>query len=371
MVQPIADAPKVHLASRHLGPGEPPYIIAEIGVTHDGSVQKAIELVDHARRAGADAVKLQFFDANKLLSKASHLAAYQGRAGAIDPHEMLERLELPVDALRMVAHHTQKRGIAAIVTVFSAELVQPAETINWMAYKTASTDITNRPLLEALACTGRPMLVSTGAATLDEVERAVQWLEGCDFALMQCVSAYPTPDESAALAGIRGLADVAPVPLGYSDHTTATDTGALAVAAGASILEKHLTLDRSASGPDHATSLEPAQFAEYVKLARRAHAMLGDRTKRVLAIEQDVRAASRQSLVVTRRLEAGHVIARNDLTIKRPGIGIEPWQMDEIVGQRLARTVEADTPLVARDLETADASEARNTVTSISRLGSR
>ncbi|MCH8211803.1 MAG: N-acetylneuraminate synthase family protein, partial [Planctomycetes bacterium] len=168
----------------------------------------------------------------------------------------------------------------------------------------------------------------------------------------------------------RGLSDAASIPLGYSDHTTATDTGALAVAAGASILEKHLTLNRTGPGPDHATSLEPAQFAAYVRLAHRAHAMLGESGKRVLAIEQDVRSASRQSIVVTRRLDAGHVITRDDLTIKRPGIGIEPWRMDEIIGRRLARTVEADTPLVMRDLETADSSEVQNTVTSISGLSS-
>ncbi|MEE9128734.1 MAG: N-acetylneuraminate synthase family protein [Phycisphaerales bacterium] len=355
---------EIHLASE-------PYIIAELGVNHDGSRSRAMELVETAHHAGADAVKLQWFETERLLSSAARLAQYQQQAGVDDPFAMLRALELGPHEMKTIVESAHGLGLHTIVTVFSLELVGPADRLPWDAYKVASPDIINRPLIERLMSTGKPLLVSTGATDAEEIQSVTQWLGSYPHVLLQCVSAYPTPDESAALAGILALSDAAPVPLGYSDHTTATDTGALAVAAGASILEKHLTLDRSASGPDHATSLEPAQFAEYVKLARRAHAMLGDRTKRVLAIEQDVRAASRQSLVVTRRLEPGHVIARDDLTIKRPGIGIEPWRMDEIIGRRLARTVEADTPLAARDLETADPGEAQNTVTSISELGSR
>lgn len=360
----------MRIGDRQIEPGEAPYVIAEIGVNHHGSTAMARQLVDAAREANADAIKLQFFRADLLISNASQLAGYQSRTWATNPRELLEPLELSVDALKTVAELARNQGLDPIVTVFSAELVQAAETINWTAYKTASTDITNRPLLEALACTRRPMLVSTGAATLDEVGRAVQWLEGCDFALLQCVSAYPTPDKSAGLAGIRALSDVAPVPLGYSDHTTAIDTGALAVAAGASILEKHLTLDRTGPGPDNAMSLEPQQFAEYVQLAQRAYEMLGDSEKRVLGIEQDVKKTSRQSIVARRRLDAGHVLMRDDLTIKRPGIGIEPWRLDQTIGRRLARTVEADTPLTEQDLETAGSTETERTITTSVGLGS-
>lgn len=346
-------------------------MIAELGVNHDGSRSRAIKLVEAAHHAEADAVKLQWFETDRLLSSAARLAQYQQHAGADDPFAMLRALELGPHEMQAIVESAHGLGLHTIVTVFSLELVGPADRLPWDAYKVASPDIINRPLIERLMSTGKPLLVSTGAADAQEIQSVTQWLGSYSHVLMQCVSAYPTPDESAALAGIRGLSAAAPIPLGYSDHTTATDTGGLAVAAGASILEKHLTLDRSASGPDHATSLEPAQFAEYVKLARRAHAMLGDPTKRVLAIEQDVRAASRQSLVVTRRLEPGHVIRRDDLTIKRPGIGIEPWRMDEIIGRRLARTIEADMPLAARDVETADPGEAQNTAVSISGLGSR
>ncbi|MEE8155265.1 MAG: N-acetylneuraminate synthase family protein [Phycisphaerales bacterium] len=361
----------MRIGDREIHLGSEPYIIAELGVNHDGSLSRALELVDAADHAGADAVKLQWFETDRLLSSAARVAQYQQQAGADDPFAMLRGLELGPHEMQSIVESAHGLGLHTIVTVFSLELVGPADRLPWDAYKVASPDIINRPLIERLMRTGKQLLVSTGATDAEEIQSVNQWLGSHPHVLMQCVSAYPTPDESAALAGIRALADLASAAFGYSDHTTATDTGGLAVAAGASVLEKHLTLDRSAFGPDHATSLEPAQFAEYVKLARRSHAMLGDRTKRVLAIEQDVRAASRQSLVATRRLEPGHVITRDDLTIKRPGIGIEPWRMDEIIGRRLARTVEADTPLVARDLETADPSEAQNTVTSISGLGSR
>ncbi len=361
----------MRIGDREIHLGSDPYIIAELGVNHDGSLSRALELVEAAHHAGADAVKLQWFETDRLLSSAARLAQYQQQAGVDDPFAMLRGLELGPHEMQTIVESAHGLGLHTIVTVFSLELVGPADRLPWDAYKVASPDIINRPLIDRLMSTGKPLLVSTGAADAQEIQSLTQWLESHPHVLLQCVSAYPTPDESAALAGIRGLSDTAPVPRGYSDHTTATDTGALAVAAGASILEKHLTLDRSASGPDHATSLEPAQFTEYVRLAHRAHAMLGESGKRVLAIEQDVKKTSRQSIVVRRRLESGHVLTRDDLTIKRPGTGIEPWRMDEIIGRRLARTVETDTPLVTRDLETADPGKAQNTVTSISGLGSR
>ena len=361
----------MRIGEREIQLGSEPYIIAELGVNHDGSLSRALELVEAAHHAGADAVKLQWFETDRLLSSAARLAQYQQQAGVNDPFAMLRGLELGSHEMQTIVESAHGLGLHTIVTVFSLELVGPADRLPWDAYKVASPDVINRPLIERLMSTGKPLLVSTGAADTQEIQSVTQWLGSHPHVLMQCVSAYPTPDESAALAGIRGLSDATSVLLGYSDHTTATDTGALAVAAGASILEKHLTLNRTGPGPDHATSLEPAQFAAYMRLAHRAHAMLGESGKRVLPIEQDVRSASRQSIVVTRRLDADHVITRDDLTIKRPGIGIEPWRMDEIIGRRLARTVEADTPLVMRDLETADSSEVQNTVTSISGLRSR
>lgn len=346
----------------------PPYIIAEIGVNHDGSAHRALDLVDAAADAGADAIKLQFFRTDLLMSRASRLASYQKCAGEQDPLAMLRRLELPIDDMALVARRARSLGLDAIVTVFSVELVDEAEGVEWTAYKSASPDIINRPLLEAMAATGRPLIVSAGAATIDEVTRAASWLRPLNdhLAFLQCVSSYPTPPDLCALGGMIAMGDAIDFPVGYSDHTSTTDTGALAAQLGAVILEKHLTYDRSAAGPDHAASLNPAMFREYVALAQHGalvHAgisagsashpedpRIGPIEKRVLDIEMDVRDVSRQSIVTRRDLAAGDVVCRSDLTIKRPGVGMQPWRLEAIVGRRVSRDVEADTPLTDDDL---------------------
>lgn len=355
----------MRIGDREIGPGQPAYVIAEIGVNHDGSADRALQLVDSAAAAGADAVKLQHFEATRLMSRASRLAAYQERAGERDPVEMLARLELPVDALGRVVDRAHERGIHAIVTVFSLELVAPASALGWDAYKSASPDIINRPLLEAMGATGRPLIVSTGAAAIEEVVRAAKWLRPLHdrLAFLQCVSCYPVPEGQAALDGIDAIGLALrefDIPVGYSDHTEGEDTGHKAVAwHGATILEKHLTHDRTAAGPDHAASLDPDGLARYVALVRRGEE-LGERldpgawspsaTKRINDCEWDVRTASRQSVVSTREIEEGQTIERADLTIKRPGTGIEPFRIDEVVGRRAARTVEADMPLTDDDI---------------------
>lgn len=368
----------MNIGGRAIGPGEAPYVIAEIGVNHDGSVARALELVDGAAEAGADAVKLQHFEAERLMSRASRLAAYQADAGERDPVEMLRRLELSVSDMGRIVERAHARGVHAIVTVFSASLVPGALTLAWDGLKTASPDIVNRPLLDALGAADLPLIVSTGAAELDEIERCIGWLEEARaqqrLALLQCVSSYPCPTDQAALGGVVALRERFGLPTGYSDHTSDEDTGALAVSLGACILEKHLTWSNGAQGPDHAASLEPAAFARYASLAReaargapalatalapaRSHASqaigadprIGPFVKRLLPCERDVRAVSRQSLVSSRDLPAGTPLAAADLVVKRPGTGLAPYMLADTVGRRLARPVAADTPLRAEDL---------------------
>jgi sialic acid synthase SpsE len=263
---------------------------------------------------------------------------------------MLRALELTVDQMRSIVERAHHRGLHAIVTIFSAELVPPANALAWDAFKTASPDVINKPLIDALVATGKPLIVSCGAATLDEIARASQWLGDHPHALMHCVSSYPTPDDQAHFAGRCAMRCVDASAVGYSDHTPATDTGGLAVASGVRLLEKHLTYDRNARGPDHAASLDADGFAVYVRLAQRAFAMLGSRDKVVLDIEQDVRNVSRQSLTTTRTLAAGHVLTSTDLTVKRPGTGLPPWALDRVVGRALAKNVDADMPLMEADV---------------------
>lgn len=343
----------MRIGEQKIGPGHPPYVIAEIGVNHDGEVERALMLTDAAADAGADAVKLQLFETDRLMSKAAKLAAYQKNAGETDPLAMLRRLELSIDDMAKVVHRAHARGIHAIVTVFSVELVEVAERLEWDAYKSASPDIINRPLLETMANTGKPLIVSTGASELDEVTRAAGWLEGIRdrLAFLQCVSSYPAPEN--AIGGVAAIHHATGLPTGYSDHTQDVDTGLIAAQAGACVLEKHLTYDRGAQGPDHAASLEPFGLAGYVAAAKSAvcppHASTG--TKKVLDCEHDVREVSRQSLVSTRALRAGDVLTREMLTIKRPGTGVPPFLMGEIVGRRVVRDVEMDVPIVREDVE--------------------
>lgn len=350
----MTGSPSIEIAGRTVGVGHEPYVIAELGVNHDGDPARAVALVEHAARAGADAVKTQCFRADLLMSGASSLASYQAQAGERDPREMLRRLELRDDAMRAVVDRARALGVHAIVTVFSLELVAGAGEMGWDAYKLASPDIVNLPLIEGIVALGAPVLLSTGAADMDEVLRAARWTQrlgaGGRSAFFHCVSSYPASDDDAALGGVGALLDRLDSPVGYSDHTASVDTGALAVAAGAALLEKHLTYDRGARGPDHRASLDPEQFAEYVRLARRSHAMLGAREKRVLACEREVRLVSRQSLVAARDLPAGHALTREDLRVKRPGTGLEPWRLGEVLGRRLARGVVADAPLTSGDL---------------------
>ncbi len=343
----------MRIGEQEIGPGHAPYVIAEIGVNHDGEVERALMLTDAAADAGADAVKLQLFETDRLMSKAAKLAAYQKNAGETDPLAMLRRLELSIDDMAKVVDRAHEHGIHAIVTVFSVELVEVAERLEWDAYKSASPDIINRPLLETMANTGKPLIVSTGASELDEVTRAAGWLEGMRdrLAFLQCVSSYPAPEN--ALGGIAAIHRATALAVGYSDHTPDVGTGAVAAKAGACLLEKHLTYDRKAQGPDHAASLDPIGMAGYVAAAMGAvcPTPAGSGIKSVLDCERDVREVSRQSLVSTRVLRTGEVLTREMLTIKRPGTGLPPFLMNEMIGRRVVRDVELDVPIVREDVE--------------------
>lgn len=333
--------------------GEHPYVIAEIGVNHDGSVERALELTRSAAEAGADAIKLQLFRSDLLMSRASTLAAYQSSAGESDPFAMLRRLELTTDQMNLIVALAHELGIHAIVTVFSLDLVGDAERLPWDAYKTASPDIIHKPLLDRLASTGKPLILSTGASTMEEVHRAIVWLRGSHdrLAVLQCVSSYPTPPAQAELGGIKLLKRALACPVGYSDHTSGEDTGALAVALGASILEKHFTYDTSAKGPDHSASLTAAALRRYITNARNPVAPPEvEAMKRVLDIENDVRRVSRQSIVAARPLAVGHLIGRGDLTFKRPGTGIPPFDLERVLSHRVVRPVDRDMPLQWVDL---------------------
>lgn len=352
------------IGERQIGRDQPVFVIAEIGVNHDGSVERADELILTAKHAGADAVKLQVFAAERLMHRSARFAAYQeSRVDAADPAEMLRKYELEDGALGYLAELAKASGIEMLATPFSPEDVPRVQRMA-SAIKIASPDLVNRVLLSKAITpppisllnrrkTPLPVILSTGAADADEIVRAVEWLRSQDaeFALLHCVSSYPVPVSDAQLGWIDWLAQFG-VPVGYSDHTTDVSTGALAVATGACIVEKHITYDTTAPGPDHSASFDPKQFGEYVKLIRVAERMRGDGgPRRVLPCEADVRNVSRQSLVATRAIAAGSEIAAGSLTSQRPGTGISAERINDVVGRRAARTIEAGEMLSADMIE--------------------
>lgn len=336
------------IAGRQIGPDHPTFVIAEIGVNHDGDVQKAIELVRIAAACGADAVKLQVFRAATLMHPSCTLAKYQKeRVSDNDAIDMLRRYELNRDELRVVVKAITEAKLIPLATPFSPNDVDTIASLRLPAIKIASPDLVNRPLLYEAVQLGRPMLLSTGAATMDEVRTTVGWMKDhfARFAMLHCVSSYPCDLDKANLCWVTELDRALDVPVGYSDHTTHALAGAMAVSAGAVIVEKHLTYDRNARGPDHSASADATQFERYVRHIRDAEALRGMAGKRVLDCEQDVRHVSRQSLVARRTLLVGEEIRVEDLTVQRPGTGISAALWAEVIGQRAAQQIPAGSIL--------------------------
>lgn len=336
------------IGPRPVGPSERVLVIAEIGVNHDGLLERALQLVDTASECGADAVKLQIFRAENLMHRSSSFAAYQKeQASDATPREMLSRYELDDRDVATIVDTIQERGMVPLATPFSPDDVATIANLDLPAIKIASPDLANPVLLGCAALSGKPLLVSTGASEMNEVISAYELLRSYDVpvALLHCVSSYPASIEDANLCWIQELVRTFACPAGYSDHTTDLLSGALAVAAGACIVEKHLTYDRRASGPDHAVSADARQFAEYVRAIRQAEKMRGQGSRRVLACERDVRTVGRQSLVLRRDVEAGASLSMRDLTVQRPGTGIPAAALRLTVGRQTRQAISAGTLL--------------------------
>lgn len=348
---PVSDqehAQPLVLGHRTIGPGCPPYVIAEAGVNHDGDVGKALALVDVAVAAGADAVKFQVFTAEDLTVAKAPLAAYQ-HGPATSQRDLLRRLALSDDAFARLRSYCDERRIDFLATPFTIGDATRLAALDPPAVKVASTDLNNWPLLRRLVAFQRPLLVSTGAATLDEIAGTVAWLQEWQAfdrtVLLHCVSSYPTPLPAANLAAIARLHDHFTMLVGYSDHTRSVETGGWAAMLGARVIEKHFTLDTSAPGPDHAMSLNPSGLAVYVAAIRAAHIAAGNGHLGFQPLEDDVRRVSRKSIVAARELTAGTRLTDADLAVKRPAGGIAPADWPRVIGRTLKRRLSADAPL--------------------------
>lgn len=346
----------VPLGERRLGAG-PPFVIAEAGVNHNGDVELARRLVDAAAGAGADAVKFQTFDPAALAAGGAPTAEYQRRAGvaATDQREMLERLALPVTAWAELRARAIERGLVFLSTPFDDGSADLLDRLGVPAFKVGSGELTNTPFLGRLARRGRPLLLSTGMADMVEVAAAVDAVRGNGdppLALLHCVSSYPAAPVDANLRAIETMRRAFGVPVGWSDHTPGIELGLAAAALGAALVEKHLTLDRSLPGPDHAASLEPAAFRALADGVRDVAAALGTGTKAPVAAERDVARVARRSLHWRRGLAAGAVVEAADLVALRPATGLAPGRLEDLVGRRTARAVAAGTRVEPADVET-------------------
>jgi N-acetylneuraminate synthase/N,N'-diacetyllegionaminate synthase len=323
------------------------FIVAEAGVNHNGDPDLARRLVDAAAECGADAVKFQTFTVDALLTRGAPKAGYQVETtGAGESQrEMLARLELGVDQLAELGDRATKHGLVFFSAPFDEASADALEALDVALFKVPSGEITNLPLLRHLAAKGRPLILSTGMANLEEVEQAVAAIrEAGDppLAVLHCLSAYPAPAGEVNLRAMDSLASRFGCPVGYSDHTLGIEIAVAAAARGASIIEKHLTLDKTLPGPDHRASLDPAEFNAMVRAIRSVESALGDGVKRPMPSEIDTRRVARKSLVAARALKAGDRIAIGDLASKRPGTGISPAELPRVLGLRLARDVAAD-----------------------------
>ena len=340
-----------------MGPDEPPFLIAEAGVNHNGRPDLALQLVDAAADAGADAVKFQTFHADQLATAAAPQAAYQReRTAASSQRAMLRGLELSPDGLRAAFARAEERRILAFSTPFDVEGVGMLRGLGVPCLKIGSGDVTNIFLLRAAAATGLPIILSSGMSTIEELDEAVETLQAAGkrhLAILHCLSAYPAPSREVNLRTIPVLRERYHLAIGFSDHTIGTAVPVAAIAMGAVIIEKHLTLDRALPGPDHAASMEPAQFADLARQLREAHEALGTGEKRPQPSEADTRRVARRSLVVRETLPAGVILQAAHLDAKRPADGISPMRLDDVIGRRLVRDVPIDTALDAEDLEPA------------------
>ena len=340
----------VTIGSRHVGPGAPTFIVAEAGVNHHGSAETALRMVDAAARAGADAIKFQMFRTEELVTASAPTAAYQQTVcGTESQSAMLSRLELSPVEFASVKKRCAQQSIVFLATPFGEAEVMHLQDLGVAAIKIASTDLANVPLLDAVMGTGLPMILSVGASTADEIRAGVENLlgqgAGGRLVLLHCVSCYPTPLEALNLRAVMELQRAFAVPSGLSDHSRSVETGGWAVAAGACVLEKHFTLDRTAPGPDQAMSLDPSQLAEYITRARAAERALGDGRLGMTNLEAEVRMVARRSVVAARLIPAGSRLEAGDLTLKRPGTGIAPGELDRVIGRRAAVDINSDTIL--------------------------
>lgn len=322
-------------------------IIAEAGVNHNGSLEIAKKLVDVAVSAGADAVKFQTFKADKLVVKQAPKAAYQNETTDKNEtqHEMLKKLELTEEMHRELIKYCKEKNIMFLSTPFDIDSVNMLVGLGIDIIKIPSGEITNLPYLREVARQKKKVILSTGMSNMQEVKEAVQILKKYgaeDITVLHCNSQYPTPMKDVNLRAMVSMRDELKLPVGYSDHTKGIEVPIAAVAMGATVIEKHFTLDKTMEGPDHRASLEPNELKEMVIAIRNTEKAIGNYEKKITFSELENVQVARKSIVASTRINKGELFTESNLTTKRPGTGISPMKWDEVIGQVADRDYEKD-----------------------------
>lgn len=344
--------PVIKIGNRLIGDGQPAYIIAEIGVNHNGILDLAIELIDVAVRAGSDAVKFQKRSLEKLYARKYLDNANSGEKTLRYLLPILQQVELSDEAYHRIVDYCRQKDITFLASAFDPESADFLDGLGVPAYKVASADLTNLPLLDHLVQKGKPLVLSTGMSRMDEVEFTVDFLKqrGAEFALLHCNSTYPAAFEDINLRFMQQLRRF-DVPVGYSGHERGIAVSTVAAALGASIIERHVTLDRTMDGPDHAASLEPQGFQKMVRDIRQVSMALGTGEEKFISRGEILnREVLGKSLVAARRIEPGETITASLVAVKGPALGISPQRYPELVGRVADRLIEEDEPFLDCDL---------------------
>jgi N,N'-diacetyllegionaminate synthase len=324
-------------------------IIAEAGVNHNGELPTAKRLIDVAAEAGADLVKFQTFSADRLVTADARKADYQidNCAGSDSQHAMLRGLELTAAMHRELLAHCRLRDIGFFSTAFDTESIDLLADLGLERFKIPSGEITNLPYLRHVGGFGKPVIMSTGMATMQEIGAALAVLEQAglereQITVLHCNTQYPTPMADVNLRAMLAIRDSFGVAVGYSDHTLGIEVAVAAVALGATVIEKHFTLDRELPGPDHKASLEPPELTAMVAAIRNVERALGDGVKRPSPSELPNRAVARKSLVAAREIRKGETFSTDNVAAKRPGTGLSPMRFDDVLGRPAPRDFLAD-----------------------------
>lgn len=345
---------KIKIQNKIIGEKHPVFIIAEAGVNHNGSLKTAKKMVDAAQNAGADAIKFQTFNAEKLVSINAPQAKYQKKnSPEKDQYTMLKKLELSYSEFRELSGYCRKKGMIFLSTPFDDESAEFLSSIGMAAFKISSGDLTNLPFIKKISGLGKPVILSTGMATLSEVRKAVRVVSSAGnnkLVLLHCTSNYPVRYDEVNLTAMLTLKREFGFPSGYSDHTEGIEVSVAAVALGACMIEKHFTLNRKMEGPDHKASIELGELRDLVSSIRNVERAIGSGVKVPAKSEKNVMAAARKSIVAGIDINKGERVTKNMLAIKRPGNGIPPSELYKLIGRKTKRAINKDTLMSWKDL---------------------